>query len=180
MRGSVSAFVALLIVHAAPLVAQSDAALQQIAEGWASGECNLLTHVEMNPETGNWQTREDSPWSTWTIRRAGPTSVEYTMSDGTIRRVEFADGVYRDRAAEDADEPPNESEEWAIVEHGIHGPENWRILLRPPLPPEAPSVPRYYSEVIMAGDVYVWTNWIEDEDGVRRRTMYSACKFAEG
>lgn len=118
MRSSVSAFVALLIVHA-PLVAQSDAALQQIAEGWASGECNLLTHVGMNPETGNWQTVEDSPWRTWTIRRAGPTSVEYTMSDGTIRRVEFADGVYRARAAEDA-------------------------------------------------------------DGVRRRTMYSACKFAEG
>ena len=175
MRISTLTLVALLLSYGR-VVAQSDAALRQVAEGWGRGECNLLTHVALNPETGRWQTVEDSPWGTWTIRRVGPRSVEYTMSSGAIRVVELAEGIYMDRAREAADEPPSESDELTIVEHGIHGPENWRLLL---LYPGAPEGVRLYSEVIMAGDVYIWTNWTEEE-GVRRRTMYSACKLTVG
>lgn len=177
VRTSALTLIALLLSYG-PVVAQSDAALEWVAEGWGRGECNLLTHVALNPETGRWQSVEDSPWGTWTIRRVGPRSVEYTMSSGATRLVELAEGIYVDRALEAADEPPSESDEWTIVEHGIHGPENWRLFLLPPPYPGGPEGVRHYSEVIMAGDVYIWTNWIE-EKGVRRRTMYSACKLTE-
>jgi hypothetical protein len=98
------------------------------------------------------------------------------MSGGETWVVELAEGIYILRAREAADDSARESGEWTIVEHGIHSPENWRLLLLPPPYPGAPEGVRYYSEVIMAGDVYIWTNWIE-EDGVRRRATYSACKL---
>ena len=177
MRVATLTVISLLLPNG-PVVAQSDAALAQVAEGWGRGECNLLTHVAENPETGQWETVENSPWGRWTIRRVGPHSVEYTMSSGETRIVELADGAYVDRLAESAEQPPTESEKWTIAEHGIHGPENWRLLLLPPPFPGAPEGMRLYSELIMAGDLYVWTNWLEEE-GVMRRTVYSACKLAE-
>lgn len=53
-------------------MAQDEAALQQIAEGWGRGEWVLLAHVRLNPDIGRWEPVEDSPWSRWTVRRVGP------------------------------------------------------------------------------------------------------------
>ena len=34
--------------------------------------------------------------------------------------------------------------------------------------------------LIIAGDVFIWTNWADLTDGSRIRTMFFACKFDEG
>ena len=65
----------------------------------------------------------------------------------------------------------------ALVD-GLRGPENWRILVLWPPFPDAPLGVRDYSELVVAGDVFVWTNWTEDGSGVRRRVMYAVSKLA--
>jgi len=158
--------------------AQEGAALQQLAAGWARGEWVLLAHVGVNPQTGRWEAVENSPWSRWTVRRVGPRSVEYATHNGLTRVVEFADGRYLDRPPAGGDGSPGEGTEASIVQHGIFGTDNWRILILWPPSPDAPEGPRDYSELIMAGNVFVWTNWTEDADGTRRRVMYSASQAA--
>ena len=64
------------------------------------------------------------------------------------------------------------AEEWTIVEHGVHGPDNWRILMTPPgFEDAAPA----YSEIIIVGNVFIWSNWADEPDGSRIRMMYFAC-----
>ena len=172
MRDSVLAFLAAFLISY-PAAAQSNVALEQVTEGFGRGQCNPLTHQGVNPETGTWMTIDPSPWTGWTIERIGPRTLQYERPGDEIRLMEFEEGVYRDRAPDSMED----AEEWTIVEHGIHGPDNWRILMTPPEFSEAaPS----YSEIIIAGAVFIWSNWADQADGSRIRLMFFACEFAEG
>ena len=171
MRGLILGLIAAGFA-ALPAAAQSNAALEQVAEGFGRGQCSPLTHQALNPETREWMTIDPSPWTGWTITRIGSTTLEYVRPGDEVRLMEFDEGVYRDRAPDSMDG----AEEWAIVEHGIHGPDNWRLLMTPPeFSAEAP----FYSEIIMAGDVFIWTNWADEPDGARVRYMYFACEFED-
>lgn len=175
MRFSLLALTTLLLA-AAPGSAQSNDLLEQVTEGWGRGQCDPLTHVGLNPETGAWQTIDPSPWTGWTIRQIGPRALEYMRPPDETRVMEFEEGVYRDRALEGTDPSGQDSEEWTIVEHGIHAPDNWRIRMVPPAPPGGPSM---YAELSIAGDVFIWTNWLEQPDESPMRFMYFACQFSE-
>lgn len=168
-----------LLLFSGPVAAQTSVALSQVTEGWGRGQCNLLTHVAVNPETGNWETIDPSPWSTWTIQKVGPQSVEFTMAMGVTRRVDFEEGVYRERSPDDAEASAGDSSEWTIEEHGVFASDNWRLLLLHPRQPGQPEGVQSYSEMIMAGNVFVWTNWLEMDGEVRQRGMYYACELEE-
>ena len=172
MRTLVLASIAVVIASL-PAAAQGNDALEQVTEGFGRGQCDPLTHQGLDPEARAWMTIDPSPWTGWTIEKIGPGTLEYLRPGDDARLMEFEEGVYRDRARDSMDG----AEEWTILEHGIHGPDNWRILMTPP---EFPDAPRVYSEMIIAGDVFIWTNWAEQPDGSRLRYMYFACKFAEG
>lgn len=171
MRRSLLAIIAVVFASL-PAAAQSNETLEQVAEGFGRGQCNPLTHQGLNPETRAWMTIDPSPWTGWAIERVGPRTLEYVRPDGVTRHMEFEEGVYRDRDPDTLEG----AEEWNIVEHGINAPDNWRILMAPPPAANAPSV---YSEMIIAGDVFVWTNWADQPDGSRLRYMYFACQFEE-
>lgn len=171
---------ATLLAFGAPVSAQSPEALSMVAEGWGRGQCNALTHVMRNPDTGEWSTVDQTPYSTWTIRQVGPQSVEYTMAGGLTRRVDLEDGMYRDRSPDVAPSADFLKEDWTIVEHGINAPDNWRLLMDPGPAPGQPEGLKTYSEMIVAGDVFIWTNWSEENGGPRVRDMYSICKFVDG
>lgn len=163
----------LAVAAALPTAAQSDAELTQVVEGFGRGQCNPLTHQALNPETGRWMNIDPSPWTGWTIKRAGPGALEYVTPGEPPRLMEFEDGVYRDRAPDGMED----AEEWTIVEHAIHGSDNWRIVMTPPeFGAESPT----YAELIIAGDIFIWTNSSERSDGSRVRFMYFACRFAAG
>lgn len=156
-----------------PAAAQSNASLGTLAEGFGRGQCDALTHQALDPATREWMTIEPSSWDGWVVTKVGPRTLKYVRPGDSPRLMEFSEGTYRDRAPDDSEEP----EEWSIVEHGVHGPANWRILMTPP--ESDPAAPRY-SELIMAGDVFIWTNWVSQPDGSRMRTMYFACSFVGG
>lgn len=172
MRGLVLAFVAV-VVAVVPAAAQSNAALEQVTDGFGRGRCDPLTHQYLDPETRVWKNLDPSPWTGWTVEKIGPRTLRYDRPGDESRLMEFETGVYRDRAPDSMER----AEEWTIVEHGIHGPDNWRILMTPP---EFDDAAPHYSEIVIAGDVFIWTNWAEEEDGSRIRLMYFACRFAEG
>lgn len=170
MRSLVLGLIAT-VVASSPAVAQSDAALRQVATGFGRGQCSPLTHVALHPETRAWMTIDPSPWAGWTITQVGPRTLEYVRPGDEVRLMEFEEGIYRDRAPGSMED----AETWTILEHGIHAPDNWRILMRPP---QLGDEPRSYAEMIMAGDVFVWTNWVDEASGERVRYMYFACRFA--
>lgn len=171
MRRTLLALLAVASASA-PGVAQSNETLEQVAEGFGRGECSILTHQALDPETRTWATIDPSPWAGWAIERVGPRTLEYVRPDGVIRHMEFEEGVYRDRAPDTLEG----AEEWTILEHGISASDNWRILMKP----AAPNAPPVYSEMIVAGDVFVWTNWADEPDGSRIRFMYVVCQFVGG
>jgi|GEM_PF-6580526 len=170
---------AVSLAFGAPLSAQSAEARSMVAEGWGRGQCDALTQVGLNPDTGEWSTVGQTPYSTWTIRQVGPQSVEYTMAGGLTRRVDLEDGMYRDRSPGVAPSADFMKQDWTILEHGIHAPENWRLFMDTGPAPGQPEGLKTYSEMIMAGDVFVWTNWSEKDGGPRIREMYYVCKYVE-
>jgi hypothetical protein len=161
------------VIAASPAAAQGNEALEQVTEGFGRGQCDPLTHQALDPETRLWETIDPSPWAGWTVTRIGPRTLEYSRPGDGLRLMEFEEGVYRDRAPDSM----ADAEQWRITEHGIHGPDNWRILM---IPPEFGDELRIYSEMIIVGDVFIWTNWADQSEGSRIRTMYFACKFAAG
>jgi hypothetical protein len=171
--------IAAFCASAMPVSAQSDEDLAKVAEGWGRGRCDALTQVAINPQSGEWTTLEQTPYTTWTIRKIGPQSVEYTMAGGLKRRVDLADGMYRDRAPDPAPAVDMMKQDWTIIEHGILAPDNWRLLMDTGSAPGDPEGLKSFSEMIMAGDVFVWTNWMEENGGPRRRVMYAVCKYVD-
>lgn len=169
-----SLLLVLLTILMAPslVTAQSNAALEQLTDGFGRGACEPLTHQGLNPETRDWMSIDPSPWTGWTIKKIGPRTLEYLRPGDGTRLMEFEPGVYRDRAPDSMED----TEEWTIVEHGIHAPDNWRLLIKPPEFDDAATV---YSEMIIVGDIFIWTNWAEQPDGPRIRYMHFACRFAE-
>ena len=172
MRGPMLAFIAVVIASL-PAAAQSSAALEQVAEGFGRGQCNPLTHQAVNPETRAWMSIDPSPWTGWTIEKIRPQTLRYERPGDETRLMEFEEGIYRDRAPDSMEG----AEEWTIVEYGIHGPDNWRILMTPP---EFSDAAPFYSEIITAGDIFIWTHWADQPDGPRIRLMFFACRFGEG
>ena len=160
------------MLAAAPASAQSDEALEMVAEGWGRGEWVELNFVGMNPETQRFERVEGSPWTRWQVRKVGPRAVEYTTAHGDTRRVEFADGVYRDL---DPSDGSTDQLQATIVEHGIHAADNWRLLIE--FPPGTAPAGRAYSELIVAGDTFVWTNWVETADGDLMRVGYAISRL---
>ena len=88
--------------------------------------------------------------------------------------------MYRDRAPDPSAAVDFLREDWTILEHGIHAPDNWRLFMDPGRAPGQPDGLKMYSEMIMAGDVFVWTNWSEQDGGPRVRQMYYVCKYVQG
>jgi hypothetical protein len=172
MRGLLVAL-ASFVLASLPAAGQSSAALEQMTEGFGRGQCDALAHLALSPETREWTSIDPSPWAGWIVKRIGPRTLEYVRPGDEARLMEFDEGVYRDRAPGSMEG----AEEWIILEHGVHGSDNWRILMTPP---EFSETTPIYSELIIAGDVFIWTNWADQSDGSRIRTMYFACRFVDG
>jgi hypothetical protein len=170
---------ALLLPLGGAAGAQTNEALAQVVDGWARGRCDALTQLAENPQTGAWVNTTSTPYTTWSIRKVGPQTIEYTMAGGLARRITLADGTYRDHATDSTLAFDPLATEWSILEHGITAPDNWRLFMRHPPVPGEPEGNRTYSELIVAGDVFVWTNWSEENGGPRQRVMYYVCKFTE-
>lgn len=162
-----------MVAASVPSEAQTGAALDQVIEGFGRGQCDALTHQALDPTTRQWMTIDPSPWDGWVVKKIGPRALEYVRSGDEPRLMEFADGVYRDRAPNN----PSDSEEWEIIEYGIHSPDNWRILMTPPEFDETAPV---YAELIVVGNVFMWVNWADQPNAPRLRVMHFSCRFVDG
>jgi hypothetical protein len=157
---------------ATPLTAQSSEALQQMAEGWGRGVWTELRTLGLNPETGRFEPAEDSPYARWEVRVVAPGTIRYTTAHGDRREVQFLDGLYREGDVL-ADGSVAHFDEAQIVEHTIHGRENWRLLILWPAPPGSRPEERASSEIEVVGDLFIWTQWRGPLEGERTREVYS-------
>ena len=162
-----------------PASAQTPEALDAMASGWGRGVWAELHSQYQNPETGEFESVEGSPWSRWTVRRVGPGTVEYTTADGTTNRVQFADGVYRDFGPVGDDGSVGSPDEASIIHWQVDAEANWRIVLEWPPFPDAPVGVREFSELIVAGDLFVWTNFSGADLDSARRVMYSVSRLSK-
>lgn len=172
----VGAMLTVLSGLAMPLAAQSDDALQQVAEGWGRGVWTELRTLGLNPETGQYEAPESSPYARWEVTVVGPGIVRYTTAHGETREVQFIDGLYREGDVQ-ADGTVRHYDEARIVEHGIRGPANWRLLILWPAAPDSPPQQRAFSEIVMVGDLFTWTQWHGPLDGARTRVVHSVSQL---
>ena len=170
---------AVVLILATPVGAQSDEALQQVAEGWGRGVWTELRTLGLNPETGQFESPEASPYARWEVRVVAPATVRYTTAHGETREVQFQDGLYREGDVL-PDGAVDHFDEARILGHGIHGPENWRLLILWPPTPGSPPEQRAFSEIVMVGDLFIWTQWHGPLDGERTRIVHSVSQLQVG
>jgi hypothetical protein len=167
---------AAVLLFAMPVAAQSDEALRQVAEGWGRGVWTELRTLGLNPQTGQFEPPEASPYARWEVTVVAPSTVRYTTAQGEKREVQLVDGLYREGDVL-PDGTVGHFDEARIVEHGIHGPENWRLLILWPSDPGSLPEQRVSSEIVMVGDLFIWTQWHGPLEGDRTRIVYSVSRL---
>ena len=100
------------------------------------------------------------------------------MSDGPRNRIKFSGDRYRDYGMVNPDGTVGEPTDLLIVQKKVRSPRDWRILLQWPPLPDAPDGPLEFSEVVMAGDLLIWSNWQGTSVDVMHRVSVSVSRIA--
>lgn len=170
MRTSLSVIATLWI--AGPALGQSADERAMMVEGWARGEWQDIYTASRESREAAWITppAEQLPWTAWRVKAHSGFVVEGTTAFGDVWYAEFLEGTYRDFDGFDGEERVN-AMDLDIVDYSVHAADEWHLIYRRSQPEN------YFSELRVMGDLFMWSNYFEDEDGRKWRDLISISKL---